>query len=71
MGKKVSAKEVLTDRGFNWIITRISKGLKGRICIDARRRHPVADESAFFCKWVSLKYANRIRVENDLNKIEL
>lgn len=66
---KVTAKEVLTSQ--NWIITRIYKGYKGKIRIDAKRRYHVADKPDFFSKWVTLKYANSVRISEGLNKIEL
>lgn len=65
---KVTAKEVLTSQ--NWIITRIYEGYKGKVRIDAQRRYHVADELVFFSKWVTLKYANSVRISEGLNKIK-
>lgn len=68
--KKVSAKEVLISNGNKWIITNVLQGYNGQIRINAKTRFHVPDEENFFSKWVSKKYANRIRREEGLKPLQ-
>jgi hypothetical protein len=58
---KTSIKQVFESD--NWIITKIMQGL-GTYRIDAKRRHPIADEKNFFSEWGSKTYVERLSKEN-------
>jgi|GEM_PF-2093750 len=64
---KISTKEVFESD--NWIIAKISQGLRNNVRIDAKRRYPVADQSSFYSEWVSLKYANKLSTDNYGKKV--
>ena len=55
---KTTAKEVLESD--NWIIIKISLGLKKNVRIDARTRFHIADGKNSYSEWISVAYANKL-----------
>jgi hypothetical protein len=51
------------------IITKIIQGNRNNVRIDAKTRFHIADKENFFSEWVSLKYANRLALENYGKKV--
>lgn len=69
--KRTSIKEVVTDRGYSWIITKVKQGYDGMVRIDAKMRFREPDISPFFSEWGKLSYINRCRREECLAPLQI
>ena len=71
--RKTTIKEVI--QGNEWNIKRVIKGssfhTRGRVRLDAQRRHHKPDAPDFFSEWTTLQYINRLRTEADKEPLQI